>query len=216
MLNFLIKHFPANANYLIVQKTQDEINSFFTEILFNRTQFSHKKDIWGKTSEMLPQWGKQLGWVPDHFALLFLSETVELEIAESLSLKYGKLVANQKDITIARSLLNKLGIPELSSRNPFFLSEGETKLVWLLIQWAKLPQYLIVGNLPTSLSNTRFNIVMDFLINSNEYAQEIGFDESPVIILGCQNKGENWCQKIISSSDWQLLNSWPIFHQIKI
>ena len=207
MLNCLKKYFPPNAHYLILQKSQDEINSYFLGALFAGTQFMHKKDLWGKASEKIPQWGKQLGWVPDHFSLVFLSETVELEIAEALALKHSKYTTSKKELSIARSLLNKLGISELKDRNPFFLSEGETKMVWLLSQWAKLPQYLIIGNLPLSLSKNKLDKVLHFLLNSNNIANKMGF-VGPTIILGCHGEKNNWYHELLSEPTWQLKTTW--------
>ena len=209
MLNFLAEHFPPQFNYLVRQQIGGEIDSFFKAALYYRTESVHKKELWGKMSQRIPHWGKQLGWVPDHLPLLFLSETVELEIAEAFCSQYGRLNANEGDLSIARSLLTALKLSELSDRNPYFLSEGETKLVWLLSQWAKQPQYLIASNLPTSLSAHRLKTVIEFLTSSEKISTTIGNSNPPILILGCLENQNQWFDGLLLNPKWKLVAKWP-------
>ena len=75
MLNYLRKNFSPDLNYTVTQKSPDEINTFIQKYLYERTQFKHKKELWGVNSKKIAQWGKYIGWVPDQFPLIFLSET---------------------------------------------------------------------------------------------------------------------------------------------
>ena len=209
MLNKFKEYFPASSHYIVKQNSADEINSFFLQVLFQNTQSTHKKDIWGKVSQQIPDLGKMFGWVADHFPLLFLSESVVLEIAESICCRNNRLIADKNELEIARYLLNKMGILHLADRNPFFLSEGETKIVWLLCQWAKSPEYLIIGNLQNGLSNNKIDRIVDFLLSSNKIAMETNVI-NPTIILGCFNERNKCYQKIMSNSDWKFVKSWPL------
>ncbi|MCI0496120.1 hypothetical protein L0Z72_14030 [candidate division KSB1 bacterium] len=212
MLNQLRTHFPEGRHYLVFQRHEDEINSYFEQALYTRFQFLHKNELWSKASEQLPHWGRLIGWVPDHFQLLFLSESVEMEIAEAIALKKNQFTVGLAEIEAANLLLTKLKIAHLAKRNPFFLSQGETKMLWLLCQWAKFPEHLIIGNLPAHLSQQRLPLVFDFLTASDQLAQELGF-HGPTIILGCEHSQHECYSPLLEHITWEVRDQWPLSNE---
>lgn len=209
MLDGLKAHFHRPFHYLVRQQIPQEIDAIIRANLYERSPEGTRKELWGKASQELPVWGRQIGWVPEQFPLFFMSESVELEIAESLAGKHGRVIANKDERKLAHLLLDRFGLLELADRNPFFLSEGESRMVGLLSQWAKFPQFLIIGNLPLNLSPKKLQVALDFLMRSDDLARELDY-EGPTIILGYDKSSKrNWYKAVGASLMWQQMDHFP-------
>lgn len=202
MLNYFSKNFLRGPHYLVEVRDQNEIDRFLIEHLFNPSQVGHRRDPSVDIAQQIPLIGRKLGWVPNHFPFTFFSETVEQEIANAFVSKQNKLIGRDREIEKVRFLLEKLEIAYLAKHNPFFLSEGETKLVWFLCQWAKLPDYLIISYLPGSLSQQKIDQLLKFLLNSEQIA-ELSTLKSPTFILGYLSRDEQWCETLTLKKNWK-------------
>ena len=204
MINWLYKHFPPDKNYLVRQTDNGQINSSLNRCLVELFQSGPKHNIWGKNSEFLSEIGKNIGWVPDKIPATFLSDTAEEEIADVFAQKDGFFKPESKHFMQADEILSQFKIEALAKRNPFFLSEGETKILWLVTQVAKQPKYLIIGNLPLNLSPNRTQIILDYLMNTL-----LNDELSPIIILGYQQQHLEWCDSILKNDAWEKKQIWP-------
>ncbi len=198
--------FSRGFHYLLLQKEGHRITDFFSDTLYKPLLSGHKQTIWGNFSQMLPQIGRKIGWVPDGIPLIFFNQTVLSEIAESCSIYRGTIEATDNDFQIAIELLNTFELSDISSRNPFFLSEGETKIVWFLTQWAKRPEYLFINNLHQSLSHRRSNQFLHFLKESDSFADNLGF-RGPSVVLGIAHPETSRYENLISDIKWKLIDS---------
>jgi energy-coupling factor transporter ATP-binding protein EcfA2 len=203
MIDWLGQNFPVGKNYLVCQSHKEQINSFLMERLVVPFQTGRKHNLWGEVAKKLPQIGQKLGWVPNKVPAIFLTETVEDEIADAMAAASNCLQPVQEHIEKARELLNRFNLLNLAHRNPSFLSEGETKIVWLLTQWVKRPIYFIIGYLPSGLSRQRIKNVIDFLNDETKNS-----DNTPVIILGYQPDQTDWCTNLFSNEEWQIIPNW--------
>lgn len=206
MINWLHRHFPAGKNYLVSQTEKEQINSLLTARLVTPLQQGRKHNLWGKVAEKLPFIGKKLGWVPNRIPGTFLTSTVELEIADALAAAASLVMPLDRHLELAAKLLDKLDLSYLSGQNPLSLSQGETKLTWLLTQWVKQPEYLIIGYLPTSLSSRRVQLVLDFIHDSSQQTRS-----NLTIILGFQRDHTKWCSSLFSHANWQVIPTLPHF-----
>ncbi len=204
MMAWLCKNFPAGRNYLVTQNHKEQINSFLMERLVAPFQAGRKHNLWGTEAERLPQIGRELGWVPNQIPATFLTDTVENEIADASAAAENYLQPLQEHLDTARTLLSRLNLIHLAQRHPLFLSEGETKILWFLTQWVKKISYLIIGYLPSTLSMARVNELVNFMLEANNWK-----DSSPVIILGYEPSQVEWCKKLLSHQDWQVVPAIP-------
>lgn len=204
MLAWLYQNFPISKNYLVRQDFSEQINSYLRQRLVAPFQSGRKHNLWGATAATLPQLGKQLGWVPNKIPAIFLSTTVEHEIADAGAAAENKLQPDDQHFEIARKLLNQFGIHHLAQHNPFYLSQGETKILWFITQWLKKPRYLIIGHLPSGLSEHNIHTILNFMMN-----QKPALDQSPTIILGYQPDQADWCARLFTETAWQSLAAWP-------
>lgn len=198
MLEWLNQNFPIGKNYLVCQNDKEQINNFLMKQLVAPFQTGRKHNLWGVAARELPQIGRQLGWVPNKIPAIFLAETVENEIADALAAANDYLHPIAEHLEAARILLNRFDLLHLAQRNPLFLSEGETKIIWFLTQWVKQPTYLIIGYLPAGLSKQRIKDVLNFLGEEKQTNEN-----SPVVIMGYQPNQADWCANLLSSNEWQ-------------
>lgn len=203
MIEWLGQNFPIGKNYLVCQRDKEQINSFLMERLVAPFQTGRKHNLWGEVAKKLPQIGQQLGWVPNKLPGIFLTEKVENEIADAMAVTNNYLQPVPEHIDKARQLLKRFDLINLASRNPSFLSEGETRIVWLLTQWVKRPIYFIIGYLPPGLSRQRIKDVINFLDEETKNS-----DDTPAIILGYQPDQSDWCASLFSNEKWQTIPNW--------
>ena len=204
MIESLLNNFPAGKNYLVCQEYSEQINSFLFEKLVSPFQHRHRQNLWGSAAKNLPLLGRNIGWIPNKIPATFLSETVESEIAEACSVQENILQPEKKHFIATRKLLDQFNLTELSGRNPFFLSEGETKMVWFFTQWMKQPDYLIIGYLPSGLSKPRIQNVLDFFVEQEEESTR-----HPVIILGYIAHQRDWCASLLEQKNWENISHCP-------
>ncbi|MDZ7264396.1 MAG: hypothetical protein ONB16_07415 [candidate division KSB1 bacterium] len=200
MIKDISHNFPATHHYLICQADAEQINLHLMQKLVQPFHKGRKHSLWSATARQLPDLGRQIGWVPNKLPGTFLSETVVMEIADAYAAPRNSLKALPEHIRRAEDLLQRLQLSELAQRNPFSLSEGETKLVWLLTQWAKKPDYLIIGYLPTSLSPPNISRVLDFLMDDHSSS-----GRQPVLIFGCLANHMEWCRPLLECGDWEVI-----------
>lgn len=211
MIEWLYQNFPIGRNYLVCQNQKEQINSFLMERLVVPFHTGRKHNLWGEVAEKLPLIGKQLGWVPNKIPAIFLTETVENEIADALAAAENYLQPNHNHFKMARTLLNRFNLLNLAQQNPLFLSEGETKILWFLTQWVKKPAYLIIGYLPSCLSGQKIKDVFYFLNTESKVSNPY-----PVIILGYHPDQTDWCGELFSHEEWQVIPTLPQYKRAKI
>lgn len=200
MIERICRNFPAPAHYLICQTDAEQMNSHLMQQLVQPFQKGRKHSLWSTAARQLPELGRHIGWVPNKLPGTFLSETVVMEIADACAAQHNSLTAQPEHVRLAEDLLQRLQLSELAWRNPFSLSEGETKLVWLLTQWAKGPEYLIIGYLPTSLSAPNIRRVLQFFMEPPSSSPQM-----PVIILGYLANHIDWCQSLLKHRNWKAI-----------
>lgn len=204
MIEWLRENFPEGKNYLVCQRNREQINSYMMDHLVAPFQVGKKHNLWGEIAKKLPSIGQKIGWVPNKMPATFLSESVELELADALAAQENSLRPQKKHLEAAKELLNSFNMVNLAHRNPFFLSNGEAKILWFLTQWAKKPEYLIIGYLPTGLSKPRiYDLINCFIETSRTY------EKYPGIILGYQLDYIEWCKTLIYHKEWEIIPQWP-------
>ena len=204
MIDWFHTYFPVGRNYLVCQNNREQINSNLWERLVFPLQSRHKHNLWGEFAKELPLIAKKIGWVPNKIPATFLCESVEYEIADACAAQENYFQSNDEHLLIARKILKQLKLIELADRNPFFLSEGETKLIWFLTQWVKQPEYLIIGHLPSCLSKSRINNLLDFIDE-----QKNNLEYHPTIILGYVVHSQDWCASLFNHEKWKVISNWP-------
>lgn len=204
MIDWFIKNFPIGKHYLVCQPHGEQINAYLIDRLVAPFQIGPKHNLWGKVAKQLPAIGKKLGWVPNKIPAIFLNDKVETEIADAIAARENCLRPELHHFENARMLLDRFNLHELAQRNPMFLSEGETKILWFLTQWVKKPQYLVIGYLPASLSTHRTTDLVNFLLE--ELSQS---DTMATLILGYQLEYRAWCSELFSSNNWEIISRWP-------
>lgn len=200
-LSLIEETFSRRFHYLLRQKTGQEITDFFRETLYMPFLSGHKKTMWGSFSKTLPKIGRKIGWVPDGIPLIFFNQTVHSEIAESSSISRGQIQAADADFQFATELLTLFELADIAYRNPFFLSGGETKIVWFITQWAKRPAFLFISSSGQSLSRYRTNQLLHFLKESDSLAEYFGF-HGPTIVLGITQSESDQYQDLLSNNKW--------------
>ena len=197
MIENLRSNFPRGRHYLVRQKEPGEIDAIMRQGLFAQLQRGRKRNLWGELAGQLPEWGRRIGWVPDNFPLVFFSETVIGEIAGAMAAVDNRIVPTRRELRRAAVLLRQLGLADLSRRNPFQLSQGETKLMWFLCQWAKSPEYLVIGHAPTSLSVRRVAHLVEFLREASKAATS---EIMPTLVLGYTAGDRTWYQDLLTGN----------------
>ena len=195
MIDSLYRNFPRGRHYLVHQQEPGEIDTIISRGLFTQLQRGRKRNLWGELAGQLPEWGRKIGWVPDNFPLVFFSETVTGEIAGTMAASNNRIGTPRDELRRAAVLLRQMELTDLSRRNPFQLSQGETKLVWFLCQWAKSPEYLVIGHLPTSLSARRVAHLVGFLKKASTAAAG---DAMPTLVLGYTAGDQRWYQDLLT------------------
>jgi len=204
MIEWLHKNFPHGSNYLIAQKDTEQINSCMSRQLVLPTYVGRKHSLWGDAAKRLSAIGKEIGWVPNKLPAAFLAESVEMEIADAWAATEGLLQSKKYHVDQTREILAQFNLLKVAQRNPYFLSEGETKLLWFLTQWVKQPEYMIIGHLPSSLSKNRTDEVVNFILKS-----ETNLKSSTTIILGFVVHQKDWFSELLKNSKWKLSQQLP-------
>ncbi len=213
MIHTLFKKITVGSNYLIEVSEPDLLDN----ILIGDLHYPHiggvQNDyLWGKKGKWLSQIGQKLGWVPNQLPVTFFAETVLEEIAHSFVNSQNKLESSEIELNNARILLEQLQIAHLAGQNPFFLSAGESRLVWFLTQWAKQPSILVSGYLPTNLSPGRLLNLLNFIIHSEEMADRVRIKPSN-FILGYLASQLDWIDLITSSRiNWKKIQIADFFN----
>jgi len=205
MIEWLRHEFPRPFHYLVALRDTEEINRFLESRLVQPFQQGRKQKLWGREAQDLPIIGRRTGWVPNASVGAFLNETVEMEIADAFAASENYAASASRFLPEARSLLQRFDLSSLSQQNPYFLSEGESKLLWLLTQWAKQPEFLIIGYLPANLSQHRLAQVVDFLFETRA-----GSTMTPTCVLGFVPDSAEWCLSLNGSRDWKIVDAWPL------
>lgn len=204
MIDWLDKNFSPGTNYLVCQTHAEQINQLLSDHLIVPFQQGRKHILWGQVAERLPLVGTRLGWVPNKLGLSFLNESVELELADAYACRENIFQVEERHYRQADELLHRFKLIDLKDQNPFSLSEGETKLLWFLTQWIKQPEFLVVGYLPTSLSQQRITFIVDFFIQTLDARIQ-----HPIIVLGYHSSQTDWFEPLLGRKDWILLNRVP-------
>lgn len=153
----------------------------------------------------MPAIGRRIGWAPNASVGTFLNETVELEIADAIAARDNYATSASGFLPDALVLLQRFDMASLAQQNPFFLSEGETKLLWLLTQWVKQPEFFIIGYLPANLSQHRIAQVVEFLLEANGQSEK-----APTCVLGFMPDSTEWRQPLSASGIWKKVDAWPL------
>ncbi len=209
MINWLTQNFDIGRNYLVAQQHSEQINALLAERLVAPFQIGRKHNLWGELARQLPAIGRRLGWVPNQLPALFLNRTVLEEIADAAAAAEQLIEPMEHHFEQANQLLAKLHLEPLVHRSPLSLSEGETKIVWLLTQWIKSPDFLIIGYLPANLFASKVVELIDFISDFSN--RQPG---PKTVLLGYQAEQIDWCERLLARSDWHKLDSLPAMEAI--
>jgi len=204
MIDWLKKNYLPGSNYLVGQKDAEQINNCMSRQLVLPACVGRKQSLWGEAAQNLSAIGNKIGWVPNKLYAAFFAESVEMEIADACAAREGLLQADKNHVDYSREILKKFNFFHFALRNPYFLSEGETKLLWFLTQWVKQPEYLIIGHLPSSLSKSRTDEVVNFILKS-----EPNLERSTTFILGFVPHQKDWFSELLKNSKWKISEMSP-------
>ncbi|MEE4312780.1 MAG: hypothetical protein V2J62_13035 [candidate division KSB1 bacterium] len=209
LLNLLEYHFKPASKYLVRLQRHDEIDSVLKHHLYERIESRHRKDLWGTEAKRVIDLGRQIGWVSGNIEPIFFANTVVEEIAESMAAAKNMLDFDDAMLTNASNLLKALHLSHLAHQEPFMLSEGESKLVWFLCQYAKCPRFLVIGNLNNALSSSRTQTLLEFISNPDLQSHSSREEKQCIIIGYIKDEFEN-IKKLDSHQRWITVKNWPI------
>jgi len=198
MIEWLHKRFPQGSNYLVAQKNVEEINNCMSRQLILPACVGRKHSLWGESAQSLSAIGNKIGWVPNKLHASFFTDTVEMEIADACAAKEGLLKPDINHMEQTREILMHFNFLHFAPRNPYFLSDGETKILWFLTQWIKQPDYMIIGHLPSSLSARRTQELVNSISRSMTNS-EINM----TIILGYVVHQKDWFSELSRNHKWK-------------
>ncbi len=162
------KHFtgklPREGHVLLPLTYPGDLDYFLKTGLFDPYQRLSAHQLWGKGARQTVSLGGKTGWVPNHLPVVFFSSTVLEEAALSLAGNSGLLRPENRHIQEAFKLIRQAGLENLSERSPWTLSTGESKLLWVVIQWCKSPQWLFIDDLPANFSEETLNKVIAMML----------------------------------------------------
>ena len=204
MIEWLHDNFPHGSNYLIEQEDAEQINNCMSRQLVLPAYVGRKHGLWGEAAQRLSSIGNIIGWVPNKLLTTFFADSVEMEIADACAAREGLLQSNKYHLDQTQEILAHFNFLHFAQRNPYFLSEGETKLLWFLTQWVKQSEYMIIGHLPSSLSKKRTDDVVNFILKS-----ESNFESSTTIILGFVVHQRDWFTTLLKDSKWKISQMLP-------
>jgi len=204
MIQWLHENFPNGSNFLIEQNDAEQINTCLSRELVLPSYIGRKQNLWGEAARHLSEIGKKIGWVPNKIVTTFFTDSVEMEIADAYAAREGLLQSNKQHLEQSRKILAHFNFLHFAQRNPYFLSEGESKLLCFLIQWVKQPEYLIIGHLPSSLSKKRTDEVVNFIQELN-----VNFESRITIILGFVAHQKDWFNVLLNDSKWKISHQLP-------
>ncbi len=203
VLAHLQQAFPAPHHYGVIQRHSLEIDQFMDSLfpeLYSPS--SPNRSISMDYSEA----HSTVGWVFQLEQPIFLTTSVQDEIATSFCALNNSLKVTGEAKRKALELLTYFNLMYVAERNPFILSQGETKIVWLICQWIKASSYLVISNLQADLSVQHQQTLWSFLMNSQTYAKSFKIKQ-PQLIVGF-NKLPKWIHPNSVDSDWQFINQW--------
>ncbi|MBN1155614.1 hypothetical protein JXB12_11920 [candidate division KSB1 bacterium] len=172
--------------------------------IYHETTSVHKREIWGAKSRVTSLYGQRIGWVPNRFEFIFFSDSVVGEVAESLSHRHNSLKTDEQHFNQAKELIERLRIGHLRDANPAFLSEGETKLLWFLTQYAKSPEFMIIPRLTAGLSVMRVNTLIDFILDSDRLDSPSN-GRSPKYVIGLSSSDSSYLDRFTSAGRWTVI-----------
>lgn len=203
MIDVLRHWFAEGTGYILVQENPDEIERFCRLHLYDPFHKTAKHRLWAPETAEVSRLGSLIGWLPESLSAIFFTETVQREVAVYCAAASGGAGAGREDASQAEMLLAAAGLDHLADRQPYTLSDGETKLVRLLCQLAKQPEYFIAGNPLRGLSTTGLECLMSILQTSVRTAQEAGVP-APVCILGCLPAERDRWHTLLSLPGWKI------------
>jgi len=209
VLSLLEHHFKPASKYLVRLRRHDEIDSVFRHHLYERIESRHRKDLWGADAKRVIDMGRRIGWVSDNIDPVFFANSVVEEIAGSMAAVKNILDFDEVMLTNASHMLETLHLSHLAHQKPYMLSEGESKLVWFLSQYAKCPHFLVISNINIGLSKLRSQILLDFLSRFDLQTHSEKRDNTCFIIGYMKDEFEN-IQELVSHQEWITVKNWPI------
>jgi len=196
------QRFPSGL-FLVMEDTPYEIDRFLNERLVKPLDQVSRQGLWGPEAQKISETGKWLGWVPSHTPFLFFADTVIQEIANGFAMHLQKAEGGEDERNKAEVLLKKMKFCHLAQRNPYTLSQGESKIIWFLTQWAKKPDYLIVSDFKAGLSDVLLDRLISFI---KHHKKESGLQNNiTTVILGFGSDEKSWAQNL-ENEDWHLVS----------
>ena len=201
IIDYLTSHLPAGRNYLVAEGTRGEIDQFLLKELYGDEKDSSRHGIWNERERSVSEIGKRIGWVPTNIPLVFFTDNVLEEIASASAVRRNEITPHTEDYDVARILLQHVDLLSLAQRQPHFLSEGETKIIWFLCQRAKAPEYLIIGDLPAAFSENRTAKLVDVLLRSDDICNSVEI-MCPTFVLGYSPERADWTKPLQKNTQW--------------
>jgi len=195
-----LKHHYPSGLFFIKENVPGEIERFLTENLVLSVAQTSRHRLWGNEAQQISDTGKWLGWIPSHQPFLFFADTVSQEIANSFAAPKQKAEGSDKDRQKAVMLLEKMKLTHLAKRNPYTLSQGESKIIWFLVQWAKAPEYLVISDFNAGLSESMQNRLIEFITKKANHTEV-----KTVVLAGIANTPNDWI-KMWTHQGWRHVN----------
>ncbi|MBN2414346.1 hypothetical protein JXO52_00815 [bacterium] len=201
MIDLLRDLFPDGSGYVLEQREPDEIDRCCRLHLYEPSRSAARHRQWAPEAGDVSILGSRIGWVPESLPPVFFTETVEMEVAVYCAAAAARAGAGEQERIRAGMLLARMGLAHLAERQPYALSDGETKLIWFLCQLAKQPEYLIAGNPARGLSEASLQRLIGFLRLFIEDSPKTGIP-APVCILGCTAVDRDSWTDLLSFPGW--------------
>ncbi|MCK5147333.1 hypothetical protein KAR48_11290 [bacterium] len=183
------KYFPPGYSYWI---PDDGVHDLHNELVTRLDIKNNRRSgnlLWGAQAETLSKAGTQIAWVPDDLVPVFFTWTVHEELARACAVVDGSLSPSEIHDNLAYNLMQQLTIGHLSAQAPDRLSDGESKLLVLALQWAKKARWLFFDSLTRSFSDSTIEMILSLFSSAQE---------KPVLIFGNMSSGSPWLEPLSS------------------
>lgn len=200
----MARHFPLGQNYRVYGQAPRDLHHWLAECLGLERAGRSPHRLWGPEAQALSAMGRETAWLLDGVPLAFFTGSVIHETARAVAIRNRHLVPTSNETDEARTLLTQLRIGHLIHRAPDQLSDGETKVLWLALQWAKRPKRLFIDGLAAGLSDATLAQIVDFMLTS-AYC--------PALIIG-QREAEQLPMAFTSRWTWKHCNAEALFEQL--
>ena len=195
--------FSNGKYFLLKQKVAGELNEICARLLLHPGAILSGENSRTSSGKELNFLSHFIGWVPEDMPGVFLEDIVVREMAAAFARRENSKNVIDAHLDEALHWLRVFQMENLAQKNPLILSRGERVFLWLLLQVAKEPEYLILGQIPHCFSRERRKIFFELLNNFPRWG-----GEKTSVILGISTAGErNEVLKNTPNLEWKMVKS---------